>query len=148
MYRHGEIFRSRVSDKVPDGVVLSFADFRNSLQHSAEWVKKSLRAKNQLDPSNSFDRTSIHLWQTDRQTGLWVVPRLHSVARIEIDYFTLHCITLHYSVTTVSQSFQSLSFWIIAFCRILLGNSLDIGIHRVKWRHRVYGHDTIAILWV
>ena len=21
-------------------------------------------------------------------------------------------------------------------------------IHRVKWRHRVYGHDTIAILWV
>ena len=23
-----------------------------------------------------------------------------------------------------------------------------IPIHRVKWRHRVYGHDTIAILWV
>ena len=22
------------------------------------------------------------------------------------------------------------------------------GIHRVKLRHRVYGHDTIAILWV
>ena len=21
-------------------------------------------------------------------------------------------------------------------------------IHRVKWRHRIYGHDTIAILWV
>jgi len=21
-------------------------------------------------------------------------------------------------------------------------------IHRVKWRHKIYGHDTIAILWV
>ena len=21
-------------------------------------------------------------------------------------------------------------------------------IHGVKWRHRIYGHDTIAILWV
>ena len=20
--------------------------------------------------------------------------------------------------------------------------------HRVKWRHSIYGHDTIAILWV
>ena len=25
---------------------------------------------------------------------------------------------------------------------------LHLPIHRVKWRHGVYGHDTIAILWV
>jgi len=24
----------------------------------------------------------------------------------------------------------------------------DPSIHRVKWRHRIHGHDTIAILWV
>ena len=26
-------------------------------------------------------------------------------------------------------------------------NNLSCHTHRVKWRHRVYGHDTIAILW-
>jgi len=26
--------------------------------------------------------------------------------------------------------------------------SARVAIHRVKWRHRVYGHDAIAILWV
>ena len=27
-------------------------------------------------------------------------------------------------------------------------NRLRINIYRVKWRHRVYGHNTIAILWI
>jgi len=26
--------------------------------------------------------------------------------------------------------------------------SIRVGLHRVKWRHRIYDHDTIAILWV
>ena len=27
-------------------------------------------------------------------------------------------------------------------------NKLERRIHRVEWRHRIYGHDTFAILWV
>jgi len=67
MYRHGEIFRSRVSDKVPDGVALSFADFRNSLQHSAEWVKKvSVPKTSSIRPTVSIEHPLV----TDRQTEL------------------------------------------------------------------------------
>ena len=30
----------------------------------------------------------------------------------------------------------------------LILESTPVRIHRMKWRHRIYGHDTIAILWV
>jgi len=37
-------------------------------------------------------------------------------------------------------------------CARLNGQTVSIErrlrIHKVKWRHRIYGHDTIAILWV
>jgi len=31
---------------------------------------------------------------------------------------------------------------------LLTYNTVAVCIHRVKWRHIIYGHDTIAILWV
>jgi len=34
-----------------------------------------------------------------------------------------------------------------SFCNYRQRNCADT-VHSVKWRHRVYGHDTIAILWV
>jgi len=29
-----------------------------------------------------------------------------------------------------------------------LARTWEVDIHRANWRHRIYGHDTIAILWV
>jgi len=61
--------------------------------------KVSVPKTSSIHPTVSTEHPLV----TDRQTDRAIVPRLHSVARMEIDYFPLHCITLHYSVTTVSQ---------------------------------------------
>jgi len=39
---------------------------------------------------------------------------------------------------------------VVAFCQLCLLKKwwcCGVRIHRVNWRHRVYGHDTFAILW-
>jgi len=58
-----------------------------------------------------------------------------------IDYFTLHYTKDRSEIVSAPKtSSMRLAVWI---------NHLhDTHTHRVKLRHKIYGHDTIAILWV
>ena len=80
-YAVAKFSKSGVLDKVPEGSVLIFGDNRISFKHSVAWIKGSSHAENQLDSFSRFDRTPTCDRQTDEDTGPWLVPRMHSIAR-------------------------------------------------------------------
>ena len=59
------------------------------------------------------------------------------------DQVALHGVESNWSVHCATP----VAYYTLAFCwRSKLKN--EVTIDRAKWRHGVYGHDTIAILWV
>jgi len=74
---------------------------------------------------------------------------------LTVDSVTLLHPTLHLMCTAVHGR-SSIGSWfrlILKHYKLLFQflsgpDSLCQITHRVKWRHRIYGHDTIAILWV
>ena len=95
----------------------------------------------------------LHRWKKSVLGCHLSAKRLNLLLRINATtyfcnlYSTMFC--FNESASTIQfTEFLALFFTCLSFTTGQIYTCTLQRIHRVMWRHRVYGHDTIAILWV
>jgi len=100
----------------------------------------------------------VHMVSSGRYWYFWVSAAAAVQLKVGDDRLTVCC-----DVSVISRLIPVVGSWrtrAVVFLMIFFSQPplrscggttcirLSIDIHRVKWRHRIYGHDTFAILWV